>query len=74
MVIPELLTAAEALDEDEQRALAEALSQFADDDDIEVTEEQQKLIRTRHEEMNADPTIGLTREQGRARMRGLLGE
>jgi putative addiction module component (TIGR02574 family) len=72
MVIPELLTAAGALDEDEQRVLAEALAELSDDESINVSKDQQRLIRSRHEEMKADPTLGLTLDQARARLRELL--
>lgn len=71
-VIPELRTAVGALDEDEQRVFAESLWQPADDDDIEVTEDQKSLIRSRHEGMKADPTRGPTLKETRARLRELL--
>lgn len=74
MVIPELLDALGALDEDEQRALAKSLNQRASEDAIEMTGQQQNLIRSRYAEMRTKPGTGLTLGQVRARTSELLAE
>lgn len=71
MVTPELLVAIEALDENEQRSLADALSKFGEWDDVEVDDAGQRLVRSRFDEMKANPSVGLSIDETQARIRAM---
>ncbi len=53
---------------DERFELVDYIESTVDQSEIEVSEEQKALIRSRAAELQADPSIGLTREELDARM------
>ena len=67
-VNPALQSAIEAMSLDERFELVEYIESTVDQSEIEVTEEQKALIRSRAAELQADPSIGLTWEELDARM------
>ncbi len=58
---------------DERLELVEYIESTVDQSQIEVTEEQKALIRSRAAELQADPSIGLTRDELNARIWLALG-
>jgi len=68
MVNPALQSAIEAMSLDERFELIEYIESTVDRSEIEVTEEQRALIRSRAAELQADPSIGLTWEELDVRM------
>ena len=68
MVNPALQLAIEAMSLDERFELVEYIESTVDQSEIEVTEDQKAVIRTRAAELQADPSIGLTWEELDARM------
>ena len=61
MVNPALQSAIEAMSLDERLETVESVP-------IDVTEEQKTIIRSRAAELDADPSIGLTWDELRARL------
>lgn len=53
---------------DERLELVEYIESTVDQSQIEVAEEQKALIRSRAAEFQADPSIGLTRDELKARV------
>ncbi|MDQ3423771.1 MAG: addiction module protein [Actinomycetota bacterium] len=68
MVNPALQSVIEAMSLDERLELVEYIESTVDQSQIEVTEEQKALIRSRAAELQADPSIGLTWDDLDARM------
>jgi putative addiction module component (TIGR02574 family) len=68
MVNPALQSAIEAMSLDERFELVEFIESTVDQSQIEVTEEQQAVIRSRAAELRADPSSGLTWEELDARI------
>lgn len=68
MVNPALQSAIEAMSLDERLELVECIESTVDQSQIEVTEEQKALIRSRAAELQADPSIGLTWDELDAQM------
>ncbi|MBA3373609.1 MAG: addiction module protein [Actinomycetota bacterium] len=68
MVNPALQSAIEAMSLDERLELVEYIENTVDQSQIEVTEEQKSLIRSRAAELQADPSIGLTWDELKARV------
>ncbi len=68
MVNPALQSAIEAMSLDERLELVEYIESTVDQSQIEVTEEQKSLIRSRAAELQADPSIGLTWDELKARV------
>lgn len=68
MVNPALQSAIEAMILDERFELVEYIESTVDQSEIEVTEEQKALIRSRAAALQADPSIGLTWEELDPRM------
>ncbi len=68
MVNPALQSAIEAMSLDERLELVEYIESTVDQSQIEVTEEQKALIRSRAAELRADPSIGLTWDELKARV------
>jgi putative addiction module component (TIGR02574 family) len=68
MVNPALQSAIEAMSLDERLELVEYIESTVDQSQIEVTEEQKALIRSRAAELQADPSIGLTWDELKARV------
>jgi putative addiction module component (TIGR02574 family) len=68
MVTPSLRSAIQAMSLDERLELVEYIESTFDQSQIEVAEEQKALIRSRAAEFQADPSIGLTRDELRARV------
>jgi putative addiction module component (TIGR02574 family) len=60
MVDPALQSAIEAMSIDERLELAEFIESTVDQSEIEMTDEQKATIRSRAEELQADPSVGLT--------------
>lgn len=71
MVIPELLAAVDALSAAEQRQLAAALTQL-DDGDVIVTDDVKDVLRSRREELKANPDVAMSREEFTAAARTLF--
>lgn len=65
---PALQSAIEAMSLDERLELVEYIESTVDQSQIEVTEEQKALIRSRAAELQADPSIGLTWDELKARV------
>ena len=68
MVNPALQSVIEAMSLDERLELVEYIESTVDQSQIEVTEEQKALIRSRAAELQADPSIGLTWDELKARL------
>ena len=68
MVNPALQTAIEALSLDERLELVEYIESTVESSSIEVTEKQKTMIRSRAAEFQADPSIGLTWGELKARL------
>lgn len=68
MVNPALQSAIEAMSLDERLELVEYIESTVEAVPIEVTEEQKALIRSRAAELDADPSIGLTWDELKARL------
>jgi len=68
MVNPALPSAIEAMSLDERLELVEYIESTVDQSQIEVTEEQKTMIRSRAAELQADPSIGLTWDELNARI------
>jgi putative addiction module component (TIGR02574 family) len=60
MVDPALQSAIEAMSIDERLELAELIESTVDHSEVEMTDEQKATIRSRAEELQADPSVGLT--------------
>lgn len=68
MVHPALQSAIEAMSLDERLELVEYIESTVDQSQIEVTEEQKVMVRSRAEELLADPSIGLSWNELKARL------
>ncbi len=68
MVNPALQSAIEAMSLDERLELVEYIESTVDQSQIEVTEEQKTMIRSRAAELQADPSMGLTWDELNARI------
>ena len=68
MVNPALQSAIEAMSLDERLELVEFIEKTVESVPIDVTEEQKTIIRSRAAELDADPSIGLTWDELRARL------
>ena len=68
MVNPSLQSAIEALSIDERLELVEYIESTVESSPIEVTEEQKTMIGSRAAELQADPSIGLTWDEIKARL------
>ena len=68
MVTPSLQSAIQGMSLDERLELVEYIESTVDQSQIEVTEEQRALIRSRAGELENDPSIGLTRDELIARV------
>lgn len=68
MVNPALQSAIEAMSLEERFELVEYIESTVESEPIEVTEDQKALIRSRAAELQADPSIGLTWEELKARL------
>ncbi len=68
MVNPALQSAIEAMSLDERFELVEYIESTVDQSEIEVTEDQKAVIRSRAAELQADPSIGLSWGQLKARL------
>lgn len=68
MVNPALQSAIEAMSLDERLELVEYIESTVESAPIEVTEEQKAMIRSRAAELDADPSIGLTWDELKARL------
>lgn len=68
MVNPGLQAAIEAMSLDERLELVEYIESTVETAPIEVTEEQKASIRSRAAELDADPSIGLTWDELKARL------
>ncbi len=68
MVNPALQSAIEAMSLDERLELVEFIESTVDQSEIEVTEEQKAVIRSRAAELQADPSIGLTWDELKSRV------
>lgn len=68
MVNPALQSAIEAMSLDERLELVEYIESTVESAPIEVTEEQRAMIRSRAAELQADPSIGLTWDELKARL------
>ena len=67
MVNPALQSAIEAMSLDERLELVEYIESTVESAPIEVSEEQKAMIRSRAAELDADPSIGLTWDELKAR-------
>lgn len=65
---PALQSAIEALSLDERLELVEYIESTVESEPIEVTDEQKVKIRSRAAELQADPAIGLTWDELKARL------
>lgn len=68
MVNPALQSAIEAMSLDERLELVEYIETTVEQSQIEVSDEQRSLVRSRASDLQADPSIGLTRDELDARM------
>lgn len=68
MVDPALQSVVEAMSLDERLELVEYIESTVDRASIELTEEQEAMIRTRAAQLQADPSIGLTWDELDARI------
>ena len=68
MVNPTLQSAIEAMSLDERMELVEYIESTVESAPVEVTEEQKSTIRSRAAELQADPSIGLTWNELKARL------
>ena len=68
MVNPTLQSAIEAMSLDERMELVEYIESTVESALVEVTEEQKSTIRSRAAELQADPSIGLTWNELKARL------
>jgi putative addiction module component (TIGR02574 family) len=68
MVNPALQSAIEAMSLDERLELVEYIEITVEQSQIEVTDEQKLLVRSRASDLQADPSIGLTRDELDARL------
>ena len=67
MVNPALQSAIEAMSLDERLELVEYIESTVESEPIDVTDEQKVKIRSRAAELQADPSIGLTWDELKAR-------
>lgn len=65
---PTLQSAIEGMSLDERLELVEYIESTVESSPIEVTEGQKAMIRSRAAELQADPSIGLTWEELKARV------
>lgn len=68
MVNPALQSAIEAMSLDERLELVEYIETTVEQSQIEVTDEQKSLVRSRASDLQADPSIGLTMDELDARL------
>lgn len=68
MVNPALQSAIDAMSIDERLELVDYIERSVDSAPLEVTEEQKAMIRSRAAELDADPSIGLTWDEMKARL------
>lgn len=68
MVNPALQSAIEAMSLDERFELVEYIESTVDAAAIEVSDEQKSMIRSRAAQLDANPAIGLTRAELKARV------
>lgn len=68
MVNPALQSAIEALSLDERLELVEYIETTVEQSQIDVSDEQRSLVRSRASNLQANPSIGLTRDELDARM------
>lgn len=68
MVNPTLQSAIEAMSLDERLELVEYIESTVESAPVEVTEEQKSTIWSRAAELQADPSIGLTWDELKARL------
>ena len=68
MLNPALQSAIEAMSPDERLELVEYFETTVEQSQIEVTDVQKSLVRPRASDLQADPSIGLTRDELDARM------
>lgn len=68
MVNPALQSAIEAMSLDERLELVEFIESTVESEPIELTEAEKSLIRSRAAELQADPSIGLTWDELKARV------
>ena len=68
MVNPTLQSAIEAMSLDERMELVEYIESTVESAPVEVTEEQKSTIRSMAAELQADPSIGLTWNELKARL------
>ncbi|MGZ8705582.1 MAG: addiction module protein [Aeromicrobium sp.] len=65
---PSLQSAIQAMSLDERLELVEYIESTVDQSQIEVAEEQKALIRSRAADLQTDTSIGLTRDELKARV------
>jgi putative addiction module component (TIGR02574 family) len=68
MVNPALQSAIEAMSLDERLELVEYIETTVEQSQIEVSDEQRSLVRSRASDLQLDSSIGLTRDELDARM------
>ncbi len=68
MINPALQSAIQAMTLDERLELVEFIEGTIDQADVDVTGDQKAVIRSRAAELQAEPTIGLTWDELKARM------
>ena len=73
MVNPALQAAIEAMSLDERLELVEYIESTVESTPIDVKAEQKAMIRSRAAELGADPSIGLTWDQLKARVAARRG-
>ncbi|MEQ6902899.1 addiction module protein [Nocardioides sp. YIM 152588] len=73
MVDPALQSAIEAMSLDERLELVEFIESTVDAAPIEIGEEAKATIRSRAAELDADPSIGLTWDELKARLAARRG-
>ena len=71
MVRPDVMATIDSLSADERREVA-AYIETLNATDFALAEDQKNLIRSRDAEMDADPSVGLSREEFMAQARELL--
>ncbi|MGH3497268.1 MAG: addiction module protein [Nocardioidaceae bacterium] len=59
MVDPALQSAIEAMSVDERLELAEFIESTVDQSEVEMADEKRAIIRSRADELQADPSVGL---------------
>lgn len=68
MVTPSLQSAIQAMSLDERLELVEYIESTVESEPIEVTDDQKAMIRARAAELEADPSVGLTWDDLKARL------